>query len=134
MVPERPPLEIASAVNKVFIDAVERSVVWPGEVIGGMGQRLVEQWNPEDDHETEVDRAANPAASPRTSEDKRSIVCLSFLMAIHLPLFSGVTLRDGVVTLYGGISLTRNFIKPILTRMLAPWRRTRYSCASTIST
>jgi len=25
----------------------------------------------------------------------RCIVCLSFLMAIHLPSFSGVTLRDG---------------------------------------
>jgi len=31
-------------------------------------------------------------------------------MAIRLPLFSGVTLYDGAVTLYGGISLTRDFM------------------------
>ena len=58
----------------------------------------------------------------RISEDKRR-VSHSFMMAIHLPLFSGVTLRGAAVTLDGGISLTRNFMKPILTRMLGPWKR-----------
>jgi hypothetical protein len=40
MVPERPPLEIASAVNKVFKMALSCSVTWSGEVFGETVQRL----------------------------------------------------------------------------------------------
>jgi hypothetical protein len=34
-------------------------------------------------------------ALARTGENKRCIICLSLLRAIHLPSFSDVTLRDG---------------------------------------
>ena len=39
MVPERPSLEIASAVNRVFMTALSCSVVRPGDVFGGTAQR-----------------------------------------------------------------------------------------------
>ena len=60
MVPERPPLEIASAVNKVFIMSGECSVAWSGEVLGGTAQQRLaaKQQNHNDDEEKEADRAA----------------------------------------------------------------------------
>ena len=59
MVPERPPLEIASAVNKVFIMGMSgqsRSLV---QSSGGMAQRLAaKHQNDHNDQDNEAERAA----------------------------------------------------------------------------
>ena len=64
MVPQRPRLEIASAVNKFFIMAIECSVAWSGGVFKRTAQRLAaKQQNHNDDDEKEADRtSANPDA------------------------------------------------------------------------
>ena len=45
-------------------------------------------------------------ALARTGENNSNIVFLSFLMAIRLPSFSGVTLYDGPACIYGGVPPT----------------------------
>jgi hypothetical protein len=71
MVPERPPLEIASAVNKVFMMELNCSVAWSGEIFGGTAQPLAaKHQNDNHDQENEAERAAaNPDATGKNRRE-----------------------------------------------------------------
>ena len=71
MVPERPPLEIASAVNKVFMVEVERAAAEARAGFDGMAPRsAAQQEHDYDDGEQQADRAAaNPNGTGKNGRD-----------------------------------------------------------------
>jgi hypothetical protein len=78
-------------------------VAQPGGVFGGAAQPLAaKDQNDNDDQENETEAAAaniEGAGQNRCEYEVHGF--LSFLMAIHLPPLSGLTLRDGPALCHG---------------------------------
>ena len=80
-----------------FHNGIKCAAAWPDEV---SAKRPIGQ--PRSSRTTMTMTRRRPTEPPpiqmalaRTGENKRYIICLSFLRAIHLPSFSEVTVRDG---------------------------------------